>query len=326
MARIALTLALIALSAPAHADVAEATGDVIAPAYEKLAASAAALDKAAEADCSPEALKAPYLAVWDDWARIDFLRLGPVETDGRALAMAFWPDAKASGPRAQQALIDADSPMIDDPADFAGLSVALRGLTGLERLIYPSKISGPEEVLCRLRRATAKDLAAMTADIRDEWPEHAALLTNPGGPDNSSYLTEAEARQALFTQIVTGLEYLADTRLGRPLGTFDKPRPERAESRASGRALQNVVQSLEGLRDSALALHPDAPATRAAFSRALDLAAKLDDPSLSGVSDPQGRLKVEILQQAIRAARASTEAEIGGGLGLTVGFNSKDGD
>ena len=180
-------------------------------------------------------------------------------------------------------------------------------------------------MLCALRQATAADLSGMTQAVVDEWPAHAALLQNPDDA-NPSYLSQEEARQALFTQLVTGLTSVAETRLGRPLGTFQKPRPERAEAISSGRSLRNIILSLTGLRDLALALHPDAPQTRAAFDRALSLAAELDDPVLAGVSNPQGRLKVEILQQAVQAAQAAAEAEIGTALGVSTGFNAKDGD
>lgn len=331
MAKIAVIrgAALAAMMAlPAQADVAQVTDGVIAPAYDALAQAAAALDTAAQADCSAQALRPGFHALWDAWARVDFLRLGPVEDQGRALAMHYWPDAKGSGRRAQQALIDADAPAIDDPAAFGGLSVALRGLAGLERLIYPSDLQGGEDVLCRMRRATTADLAAMTAAIARDWPAHAAALRDPGGPGNTAYLTLDEARQALFTQIMTGLEYQADTRLARPMGTFDRPRPERAESLASGRGMRNVVAALGGLRDAALALAAPgtAPATEAAFDHAIAMAEAAGAGALAELDDPQARLKVEIAQQAIRAARDAVETEIGGAMGLTVGFNAKDGD
>ena len=154
----------------------------------------------------------------------------------------------------------------------------------------------------------------------------APLLLDAGAEGNTSFLTRAEAQQALYTQIVTGLEYTADTRLGRPMGSFDKPRPERAEALAAGRSLRNVIASLRGMRDLTLALHSETPRSRAAFDRALDLAEQLDDPVLAGTADPQKRIHIEVLQQAIKATREAVEAEIGGALGLSVGFNAKDGD
>lgn len=328
MARIALTaaLALLAVAAarPAAADVAEAT-DVIAPAYAQLAARTAALADAAARDCAPEALRPAFHEAWDAWAGIDFLRLGPVERDGRALALAFWPDPKASGLRAQQAVLDEGAAVAGRPDEFARLSVAMRGLSGLERLLYPSALRGDPADMCRLTRATADDLARMAAGIAAEWPAEAALLTAPGG-NNTTHLTPAEARAALYTQLLTGLAALEETRLGRPLGSFDRPRPERAEARASGRSLRNVARSLDGMRVLALALHPDAPLTRAAFDRALEMAATLDDPVFAGVAKPRTRLRVEMLQQSVAAVRAAIESEIGPALGVTAGFNARDGD
>ena len=325
MARIALILALgVAAATPAAADVAEAA-DVVARAYGDVAARTAALADAAARDCDAASLRQPMQDAWDAWARIDFVRLGPVEKDGRALAMAFWPDPKSSGLRAQQAALDDGAAVASVAARFAAASVAMRGFAGLERLVYDSPLTGAEAELCLLTRATAADLARMGGAIAAEWPTHAGLLNRPGGT-NSTYLSRTEARQALYTQLVTGLSTLEKTRLGRPLGTFDKPRPERAEGIAAGRSLRNVVQSLDGMRDVALALYPDAPQTRAAFDRALNLAEQMDDPVFAGVAEPQSRLKVELLQQAVNAAKVAVEREIGPGLGVTTGFNAQDGD
>jgi predicted lipoprotein len=163
-------------------------------------------------------------------------------------------------------------------------------------------------------------------ELNAGWGPFGDALLAAGRPGNTLYLTETEARQALFTQLVTGLEALADGRIGRPLGTFDRPRPELAEARASGRSLRNVVLSLQGLRDLAVTLDPESLQTTAAFDRALTLAANLGNPVFAGVADPQGRLKVEILQQAVRATRDAAIVEIAPSLGVTLGFNSADGD
>jgi uncharacterized protein len=74
------------------------------------------------------------------------------------------------------------------------------------------------------------------------------------------------------------------------------------------------------------ALTPDAPNSIAAFAHALQLAQDLNDPDLAGVADPQSRLKVEILQQAIEALRDTVLAELGPELDVGIGFNAADGD
>lgn len=319
----ALALCLLALASPGRADVAEAVEGVILPDHGRFADAAAALDAAARASCDPVALRPAFDAAFDAWMRIQHLRLGPSEEEGRALAVNFWPDAKGSGARVQQRMLATQDPVAEDPAGFAQVSVAARGLPALERLLFAD--TPPEGYACTLTRATAADMTRIAAELRDRWQDaFAATLTRPGtgGP----YLSEVEARQALFTQLVTGLEVLADQRLGRPLGTFDRPRPELAEARLSGRSLRNARESLLGLRALAVALVPDSPRTQAAFDRALSLAGGLDDPVFAGIAEPQARLKVEILQQAVRATRDAALAEVGPALGVTAGFNSADGD
>ncbi|MEO0388878.1 MAG: peptidase M75, partial [Pseudomonadota bacterium] len=62
------------------------------------------------------------------------------------------------------------------------------------------------------------------------------------------------------------------------------------------------------------------------FERALDRANALDDPVFAGVTDPPGRLRVEVLQQSVDAIRQVLRQEVGPTLGITAGFNALDGD
>ncbi len=321
MKRLAL---MLCLASPAHADVAEAVADHALPGLARFAEATAALNTAAQADCTADALRPAFNTAFDAWLGVAHLRLGPVEDQGRALAIAFWPDPKGLGAKAQAALLRDPDPARLTPEGFAEQSVALRGLFGLERLFYPAEPL-PPEAACALTRATAANLARMAAEVAAGWTDgFAATLTHPS-PD-ARYLTETEARQALLTTLITGLEFNADQRLGRPLGSFDKPRPERAEARASGRSLRNIDQSLRGLQGLAQALVPEAPKTQAAFTRAITRTEALHDPVLAGVTEPQARLKLEILAQDIRAIRDAAMAELVPALGAGVGFNAADGD
>lgn len=323
--RLPLALAFgLGLAAPAAADVAQVVNGVILPGYQAFADRTADLAKAAAQDCRAEALQAPWQAAFDAWAGVSFLHLGPAEEDGRALAIAFWPDPKALGAKAQRGLLTGDPAKLA-PEAFAEQSVAARGLMGLERLLYPAEPLPADP--CALIRATADDLARMADEVRAGWQGgFAAMVLGAGQPGNTTFLTEDEAKQALFTQLATGVEVLADQRLGRPMGTFHKPRPELAEARASGRSLRNVTLSLVALRGFAVALTPDIPRTLAGFDKAIALAEGLEDPVFAGVATPQGRLKVEIMQQSLRALRETMLAEMAPALGVGIGFNSQDGD
>lgn len=320
-----LALCLALLAPPALAGVPEAVTQQILPGHAAFSAATRALDRAAAADCTPDGLRAPWNAAFDAWMAVSHMRLGPAETEGRALAIAFWPDPKGTGARVMARMMQDADPALTDPARFAEVSIAARGLFALERLLHDPAFAG--DYACALTRATAADLARMAADLEADWrTDFAPLILSPGAPGNTRFLTEAEARQALFTQAVTGLEFTADQRLGRPLGSFDRPRPERAEARLSRRSQRNVELSLAALERLALALVPDSPRTRAGFAQVRRQAARLDDPALDGVADPARRLKIEILQQRMHALRDTMLTEVGGALGVSVGFNAADGD
>lgn len=322
--RAALTALCLLLPLPAVADVAEVVNNHTLPGYDRLVAETGALAELARETCETERLAPAFHATFDAWMGVQHIHLGPAEEEGRSLAIAFWPDPKGLSRKAQLALLTGDPAKLA-PDAFADQSVAARGLTGLERLLWPEAPLPADP--CPLIRATASDLARLATEIQEGWTSgYAELLLTAGAAGNTAYLSPEEARQALFTLVVTGLEHLRDQRLGRPLGTFDRPAPEKAEARASGRSLRNVELSLLALRDMAAALSASSPKTPAALDRAVGLAQSLDDPTLAGIATPAGRLKVEVLQQAVEAARLAAVEELGPALGVGLGFNAQDGD
>lgn len=318
MLRLLVVILMAAL--PVHADPTAAL-DRITTGYGAFARATADLDHAATQGCM--GLEPAFQTAWDAWMAVAHIHMGPAEESGRAMAIAFWPDPKGSGARAQRLLLTGD-PAALAPARFAGQSVAARGLPALERLLYPAAALPGDP--CPLIRATTADLARTAAELQAGWPAFAALLSNPGSPGNTRYLTRQEAAQALVTQLATGLDYNAGQRIGRPLGTLARPFPDRAEARASGRSLRNIDLSLQALRHMAQDLAPEAEASLDAIDRALLLARGLRDPILAGITESQGWLKLEILQSAILAARAQVLAEIAPALGAGLGFNALDGD
>lgn len=322
--RAALTSLFLLMPLPAVADVTEVVKNHILPGYDQLVAETGALAELARESCETERLARAFHATFDVWMGVQHIHLGPAEDEGRGLAIAFWPDPKGLGRKAQLALLTGDPAKLS-PDAFADQSVAARGLTGLERLLWPEAPLPADP--CPLIRASAIDLARLATEIRDGWTGgYADLMLNAGAAGNTAYLSPEEARQALFTLVVTGLEHLRDQRLGRPLGTFDRPAPEKAEARAAGRSLRNVELALLALRDMVTQLSDAAPKTLAALDRAIGLAQGLDDPTLAGVAEPARRLKVEVLQQAVEAARLAAVEELGPALGVGLGFNAQDGD
>lgn len=329
---LSLTLPLGANAQDREPILSDAIEAHILPGYSALSESTNALADAAQADCDPNStqLRNAYNDAFDDWISVSHLRFGPSEVEDRAFALAFWPDTKGFTPKALSSLISAEDTAIQSPDAFAETSVAGRGFFALELMLYDPRFTdlGRAEYRCALMQAITADINCNAGAIDADWADYARALANPG--ENSPYRSEDEAMQELYKALTTGLEFTAETRLGRPLGSFDRPRPKRAEARRSERSLRHVELSLIALRDLAARLSADHPEIAAdlddAFAAAIDRAQSLDDPAFAGVANLQGRFRVEALQQSINDIRAIASTELSPTLGINAGFNSLDGD
>ncbi len=310
------------------ATVARVLDGAILPGFAQLQRSTQALSDAAQADCraTSPALQSAYNAAFDAWIAVETYRAGPLEAKGQGLAMAFWPDLKGATPKALTALLAAPIPQ---GAAFAENSIAARGLFALEAMIYDPAFNhyGLDDPGCRLTQTIAADLAQTALAVTAQWQdEFAPLMRTAGGQGNTRFLSPDEAIQQLFTAALTELEYISEVRLGRPLGD-DRPRPNRAEARLSGRSLRNVelsVAAVTRLSKALAGVEQSEMIDRLAY---VDFAAaKIKDPAFADVVTPSGRFRLRELQNALRGAREAVLADLGVRLGIGAGFNALDGD
>ncbi|MFZ5962602.1 imelysin family protein [Thalassococcus sp. BH17M4-6] len=335
MKRTILAFAICAwpLGAAAQSVVADVVEGHILPRFETLAATSQSLADTAAQDCDPgsDALRQAFGTAFDAWIAASHLRFGPTEVEERAFALAFWPDSRGATPRTLARLMAEADPVASDPDRYGEVSIAARGFYALELLLYDDALGqGTDPAYrCTLIRTVTADIAGLSAAILDDWqPGYAKAMENPG-PDGI-YRSREDALQELFKALTAGLQFTSDTRLGRPLGTFDKPRPNRAEARRSGRSAAHVRISLTSLHDLAVRLAAGDSALVAEFEEEFDEAlAQLDalnDPVFAGVAEPGARLRIEVLAQAIDAIRNTAAEYLGPRLSVAAGFNALDGD
>ena len=305
----------------------------IFPRYKELAISVVSLSDAAANDCMAESedLRAAYHQALDAWIGVSHLRFGPSEQDNRAFALAFWPDPRGKTPKVLARLLASSDPIGADQRAFNDMSIAARGFYALEFLLFDemSRKAGTAEYLCILTQTVINDIASNANAIYEDWlADYADALITPSA--EGVYRTDDEANQELLKALATGLQFTSEARLGRPLGTFDRPRPKRAENWRSTRSARNVNRSLTSLNELALMLSDESPTLNAkftaAFDRALSQLHDLNDTTFSSVSDPAGRLKVQIVQTSVDSLRNLTNEELGPLLGVPIGFNALDGD
>lgn len=305
----------------------------ILPGFDRLEARTQTLSAMADADCSMAS--APLRGVFTDavkaWTAVSHMRFGPTEAENRGFALAFWPDTRGMTPKALTGLIVTEDQAVSDSAAFAEVSVAARGLYALEYLLFDERITttGTAEYRCSLIRAIAADGARLARDMAADWHDrYAALMRSPA--PGGTYQSEAEVLQEFFKALGTGLQMTAELRLGRPLGTYDKPRSTRAEMWRSGLSLDLVRTALTSQRELALLLAQGDEQLQtelaAKFDLALEAASRIDDPTLAGVTSPSRRIRIEALQQRVNEIREAVAKDLGPKLGVSAGFNSLDGD
>ncbi|SMY06336.1 imelysin family protein [Flavimaricola marinus] len=330
---LAATLVCAPVQAAADPSIPDIIDDHILPRFEALATTTDTLSHVAQETCLPasEDLRRAYGIAFDAWISASHLRFGPTEVDDRAFALAFWPDSRGATPQALAKLIADQDPIAFDPDSYADVSIAARGFYALEFLIYDDALlqQGDAQYHCTLVQTVAADIAATAAAIHRDWvEEHADVLLTPGA--EALYRNDEEVLRELLKALTAGLQFTQDSRLGRPLGTFERPRPTRAEARRSGRSARHVTLSLEALHDLAGHLAAGDAALTATldqqFADALARLAELDVPVFAGVSDPQTRFRIEVLSQAVGTIRTTVLTGLGQALGVSAGFNALDGD
>jgi len=314
--RLAILALLVLLAAPARSDEVRAVDEVILPGISAFERAAQELADTALADCRTAAVLPAYHAARDAWGRIGDFRLGP--TEQAALTIAFWPDDRASGLRALRSR----------PTYAAALPASARGFAGLDLMLGEAELAyRPDESGCTLVVSLATDLSSQAKALERAWADHAQLLRAPGEAGNLTYLDKVEVRRALYTQVLTALEFTRVQRIARPLGASGQPRPARAEAWRSGRSLPNVLAASRAAHQLGAAL-VESPTPK--MDRALEeieiAAATSRDHGFQDIADPQARLRLEILGQHVDALKQAVETEVGDALGIRSGFNALDGD
>lgn len=309
----------------------EILDDQILPGMQTLAEMSDDLAQTSQTACQAgdAGLQNAFGAAFDAWIRVSHLRFGPTETNNRAFALSFWPDSRGKIPKTLAATLSREDTSLLPPEAFAQTSIAGRGFYALEYLLYDPVLTAEPETpfKCQLIQAVSQDIALTSAAIQADWEQ---TYANQMREADGRYSDASEVKQELFKSLNTGLQMLSDMRLGRPLGSFDAPRPKRAEAWRSGRSQHHIVLALQSLHPLAVALangdQPLIDALDAAFEKPIIRALRLDDPSLAGVADPAKRFRIEALQQEINELKLLIESDLGPSLGVQAGFNSLDGD
>jgi len=320
----------------------------IIPSYRVLAEAADAQEKAWTAFAANraagdiESLKAAYNATADAWARAQLVKTGPLSLFLRYERFAYWPEARNVTQRMLDQLIKSNDPKELAPETLVRDSVAAQGLTALERLLHDGdnpgqllKASGQAgEWRTQIGLGLARNMSSIADDVLAEWTARdgvrAAIAANK--PWKTIFADTPEAASLLLTDLVSAFRLMHDVKLLAVMGaSVDVARPRVAESWRSGRSQRNLKLNLESAQALTRIWDETTPAAHrtkidslyAAALKAMDaVPADLGEAA----ADPMRRPRVEAARAGIKAVQVEIAATLPTDLGITLGFNSLDGD
>jgi uncharacterized protein len=279
-------------------------------------------------------LKDAYLATADAWSAIEFLHFGPAGVDFRFERISYWPERKNATAKALALLFAGQGDEGLSAEHFARTSAAGQGLPAMERLLFDQDavtlLLAKDPAGNRRRqvgRAIARNIAIIATQLLAGWRN---------GPDSvlerlNDHAYAAEATVRIATDLLSLFQLMRDSKLENVLGkSIENAKPRLAEGWRSGRSIRALSVNLATLKDAAAIIFSDStaevssPSVLASSARVADSLTPEDLAAL--VISPKQRSDAVLLLDAVTSARDVSNVEIPDALGITVGFNSLDGD
>lgn len=323
------------------------------PKSEALAESFAALQDSAAQLCRNRAsfahklsFSAHFSASVAAYAQVSILRFGALADEHRLERLAFVPDARGVVRRQVDRLLARPDATATDPDRLRGKSVALQGLSALERIAFSANgevaLASEDEAgdfACAYAMAIAARLKATAEELAGAYRSgegQTGLLLAPS-PENALVHTPQEAVENVFNALLTGLAVLRDQVLERVLEPgAPASRAERAPFVRSGNEFTYLAAGLSGLNEAVAAgkFVEAAPQEGRWLKNSIAFETKLAADTLDGfdvplaqvLADEERRKRLELVEINTSSIRDLLGRELAGYLELKGGFNALDGD
>jgi predicted lipoprotein len=236
-----------------------------------------------------------------------------------------------------------------DPATLANLGIFNKGLPVIEYLIYEPQVATSAQLAdprrCEYLRSAGAELVSRARELHLAWAPEAgnfAEQLSGAGRTSTAWRTLRDAFSEVINRMGFVVENIRRDKLGRPLGAMSGgvAVPDEAESRFSGRSLQDILDNLAGIE---VVFFGDPARSTPGVSRYASERGRNFDEQF-GAALAAARLALEAvdvpLTQAVtsepeRVNEASArlldlqtliQVDLIGALGLSLNFNDNDGD
>jgi predicted lipoprotein len=286
-----------------------------------------------------------FRALLEAWARVEFLRFGPLVRDNRFERIFFWPDPRGLVSRQLLAALKAADPAALAPGALRGRSVAVQGLPAIEFLLFGdgadslSDGAPASRFRCALAAATTANVRDIAAELDRDWSasgETGREFTAPA-PANALYRNRQEVAAEAFKALATGIKFLREAKLAPMMGaTPAEAREQRGtfwRSKSTARYLAANVRGLGDFYAAAKLADSYTPAERSAdesflaeIGRAETNLRTVADAPLGAALSGNQRRHFTLAQLIADNLRNMVDEVIAPAFGVTIGFNALDGD
>ena len=323
----------------------ELTNEVIVPTLDDVVARAGELTVTTRALAdAPDAAKldaaqAAWRAARIPWKETDAYRFGPAKYLGLTAAID-----QPIDPARIDVEIAATTPVTDQYVETLGANK--KGFHAIEYLIFRADALASftaEPRRLELLVAFTANLETKARQLRDAWTGGYAITLAKPGETNMDYPTIKSVIDALTNESVAQSELLADTRIGKPMGTGTGgvPQPDLEESGPSDNSLPDLAASLRGIRniyfgsrtgDAGKGIGKLVAAQSPAVDRDVRDALATAIAAVEAIPRPYRDAlvaqspEVAAAHDAVKELKTILATEVVGVLGATLKFNDNDGD
>ncbi|MBD5771817.1 imelysin family protein [Marinomonas colpomeniae] len=312
--------------------------------YKNYASSSKALEQSSYTLCtSPSektltAAKQAFEINALDWQQVQWLNFGPVTYFMRYYAFQYWPDKKGVTQRQLRALSQGDPSIMDAPKFWTSASIAVRGLTAIESLLYHPDFEPVNSANhCHLLERVATHHFESSDAVASQWQESKAqdwVYDEEG----AGFDAEEVALEQFLQQWIEHMSAVKDAKLETPIGYNGRENLKLAEFYRSNLSLKTIQKNLQSYREIYHAGSPSLfdiakqsnPDVAEQFEQQLLQNIKLSLQLPSDFFHP-GKTKDERIELAKPLVKSISNSQsylssLVTQLGFQIGFNSRDGD
>lgn len=278
------------------------------------------------------------------WQQLQWVRFGPVTRNNEAWKLQFWPDKKNIVQRKVQTLLRGQEPIT--AGSLSQASVVVQGFSAQELLLFDPAFAQVEKFAgrqCDLLLASSRLTARVARGLAEDWKDK-AWLEEWFNPAPRPGITAAQMRNGqILEALLAQVEVIKNDKLGEPMGlkTRDKkPNGYFAESWRSRSSLANIRHNLKAVQQT---VSPDEGYGLFLYLKdqeqdkvAEDLIIQMDNlhlalqqiqaPLNNAVTDPQQQPALQAAHRSAGTLASFLKQKVAPVLGVTLGFNSNDGD